>query len=391
MTIPHYDIIIAGGGLVGALCAQALKSLSLNIALVENVAPDLRMDEHYDMRSLALARVTQEYLRQLGLWTALEKTAVPIEQIRVCEEGSWATATLKAQEIKVDSLGQVVPFAHLNRTFWQTLMLDKKITVFAPDQITQITHQTDKVVVQLKNKEQQLSTQLLIIAEGGHSSLRNQLGIGAVTHDYEQSALVANVSVSMHNGVAYERFLKEGAMALLPLEGERYALIWVGAHAQTKRRCELESHLFLDELQATFGSHLGTLTRVGERQSFPLTRVIATEQVRSRVVLLGNAAHMLHPIAGQGFNLSVRDVKVLAETLQQALHDQRDVGDINVLREYCRKRQPDQQRVDYFIHGLVSLFSVHDYPLPWFRRFGLQAFSYLGPFKHRLMRFAIGG
>ena len=388
--MPRVDIAIIGGGLVGASLAVALqaeaKQRGWRICLIEPFTPGTGYQPSYDARSTALSFGSQQIYQRLGLWSQISQRAEPIKQIHVSDRGRFAAARLSAEEEGVPALGYVVENAWLGECLWQAL--DQQVVSWrSPAQVTRMQALADGYRLTL-NDGSELECNLAILAEGGRSGLREQLGIAVSTTPYGQSALIANVSPQeAHNGLAFERFTEEGPMALLPLADNRCALVWTRATLEAERLSELGDAAFLAELQHAFGYRLGSLRQVGARHLYPLALTAAKEQVRQHLVVLGNAAHSLHPIAGQGYNLSLRDTQVLAETL---LASDAPLGDLATLQGYLNSQQMDQQLTVGFSDQVTRLFSTGQPLLAAGRNLGLLGLDLLPPAKRWFARQAMG-
>ena len=388
--MPRVDIAIIGGGLVGASLAVALqaeaKQRGWSICLIEPFTPGNGYQPSYDARSTALSFGSQQIYQRLGLWQQISQRAEPIKQIHVSDRGRFAAARLSAEEEGVPALGYVVENAWLGECLWQAL--DQQVVSWrSPAQVTRMQALADGYRLTLDDGSE-LECNLAILAEGGRSGLREQLGIAVSTTPYGQSALIANVSPQeAHNGLAFERFTEEGPMALLPLADNRCALVWTRATLEAERLSELGDAAFLAELQHAFGYRLGSLRQVGARHLYPLALTAAKEQVRQHLVVLGNAAHSLHPIAGQGYNLSLRDTQVLAETL---LASDAPLGDLATLQGYLNSQQMDQQLTVGFSDQVTRLFSTGQPLLAAGRNLGLLGLDLLPPAKRWFARQAMG-
>ena len=389
----HVDVAIVGGGLVGASLACALTDVGLRVILLEKLIPSQKITADYDARSLALSSSSVHIFKQLGLWSSLQPHASAIRKIHVSERGGFGVTRLSAQEAGVDALGYVVEAQYINKTLWEKLATQSSLTVVAPATVTAL-HVGDQhaiLTINANNKPQTISAALVIAADGMQSFIREQLHISVEKRDYHQTAIIAHVTPSAKgHGVAYERFTPTGPLALLPLSSARYGVVWTVPPDMVEDLLALTDAEFLTHLQQAFGYRLGHFMRVGKRQTFPLSLQQAREQIRERVVLLGSAAHHLHPVAGQGFNLALRDVALLAATLQQAREEQQDIGALVVLKKYLAARVPEQQRVLRATDGLVRLFSNDKKSLRLLRQVGLLAFDQLGSLKHTVMRHAMG-
>jgi 2-octaprenyl-6-methoxyphenol hydroxylase len=383
-------IAIIGGGLVGASLAVALqaeaKQRGWRICLIEPFTPGNGYQPSYDARSTALSFGSQQIYQRFGLWSQISQRAEPIQQIHVSDRGRFAAARLSAEEEGVPALGYVVENAWLGECLWQAL--DPEVVSWrSPAQVTRMQALADGYQLSLDDGSE-LVCGLAILAEGGRSGLREQLGIAVSNKPYGQSALIANITPQeAHHGLAFERFTEEGPMALLPLADKRCALIWTRATLDAERLATLDDAAFLAELQQAFGYRLGSLRQVGTRHLYPLALTAAKEQVRQHLVVLGNAAHSLHPIAGQGYNLSLRDTLVLAETL---LESTAPLGDLATLQRYLSRQQVDQQLTVGFSDQVTRLFSTGQPLLAAGRNLGLLGLDLLPPAKRWFARQAMG-
>ncbi|MBV6751240.1 2-octaprenyl-6-methoxyphenyl hydroxylase [Pseudomonas chlororaphis] len=384
------NLAIIGGGLVGASLALALqagaKARGWKITLIEPFAPGDSYQPSYDARSSALSFGARQIYQRLGVWQSISPRAEPIKQIHVSDRGRFSTARLSAMEEGVPALGYVVENAWLGQCLWQAL--DQEVISWrCPAEVTHLQPLEDGYRLTLGD-ETQLDCDLAILADGGRSGLREQLGIGVRKRPYQQSALIANITTSeAHNGMAFERFTDEGPMALLPLPENRCALVWTRLGMDAQRLAALDERSFLAELQGVFGYRLGTLRQVGARHLYPLSLVEAEEQVRAHLVVLGNAAHSLHPIAGQGFNLSLRDAQALAEAL---LASTAPLGDLSTLQAYQERQRLDQQLTVGFSDQVTRLFGNAQPLVALGRNIGLLGLDLLPPAKRWFARQAMG-
>ncbi|MBB2493995.1 2-octaprenyl-6-methoxyphenyl hydroxylase [Aquipseudomonas ullengensis] len=384
------QLAIIGGGLVGASLALALqagaKARGWRILLVEPFAPGEGFQPSYDARSTALSYGSRQLYERLGIWPAISQRAEAISQIHVSDRGRLGATRLSAEDECVPALGYVVENAWLGHCLWQAL--DPEVVSWrCPAEVTRLQPLGDGYRLTL-NDDSQIDCDLAVLADGGRSGLREQLGIAVRHTPYEQSALIANVSpVEPHVGQAFERFTEHGPMALLPLADNRCALVWTRPPVDAERLQQLPDAAFLAELQAAFGYRLGALRQVGARHLYPLALVEATEQARPHLVLLGNAAHSLHPVAGQGYNLSLRDTLVLAETL---LESPAPLGDLTTLQRYLTRQQQDQALTVGFSDRLPRLFGRGESLLVAGRTLGLLGLDLLPPAKRWFARQAMG-
>lgn len=388
---------IVGGGMVGASLALGLQDCAREagwkIRLIEAQPPVKGgWQPSYDNRSTALSHGSRRLFERLGIWTDLTRRAEPIRQIHVSDQGHPGSACIHARDEGVPALGYIVDNAWLGEVLLGSLD-HQAIEWLAPARVAHARPQPGGYALDLQTPEgpQQLSSDLLIIADGGRSGLLDQLGIQRKVNPYQQVAVIANITTANgHAGVAYERFTESGPLALLPLSGQRSALVWSLPVDIAEAVAALPDVEFLQRLQMAFGFRMGGLTRVGERASYPLKLIEAEEQVRSRLVVLGNAAHSLHPIAGQGFNLSLRDAMALADTLLQARREQRDPGSLAVLQKYVEGQHADQAATVAFSHYLTQLFSNRNSTLVAGRNAGLLALDLLPSLKSLFARQGMG-
>lgn len=399
MTVPEdYDIAIIGGGLVGASLARLLASSgqAWRIALLDQRRLSEDASTHYgsdyDNRSTALAAGSVELFERLGLWPGLSRHATAIREVQVSDRGHLGGARLNADEQGREALGYVLENAWLAPCLQEAALAAPQVSHLAPVQVTALKPGARACSLTLSSQAgagtelpPSIRARLVVLADGGGSPLREQLGIGLKRTDYGQTALVANVSFSEpHRGVAYERFTADGPMALLPLDespqGRRGALIWTLPPNRARRLQNLQETPdadFLEQLQRQFGWRLGRFEQLGKRHAWPLQLVEAREQVRSRLVLLGNSAHYLHPVAGQGLNLSLRDAASLAQTLSHAREQGRDPGSLDTLEAYLNDRRWDQALTLSLSDQLVKVFSNRRAPLVALRHLGFLALDTL--------------
>ena len=384
------SLAIIGGGLVGASLALALqsgaKARGWKIVLIEPFAPGNTYQPSYDARSSALSYGARLIYERMGVWSAIAERAEPIKDIHVSDRGRFSTARLSAREEGVPALGYVVENAWLGQCLWKGL--DPEVISWrCPAEVTHMQPMETGYRLTL-NDETSLDCDLAVLADGGRSGLREQLGINVRKRPYDQSALIANITPSQpHDGMAFERFTDEGPMALLPLPDNRCALVWTRLGMDAKRLADVDERSFLRELQGVFGYRLGTLKQVGARHLYPLTLVESEEQVRPHLAVLGNAAHSLHPIAGQGFNLSLRDAQALADVL---LASDKKPGDLATLLSYQQHQTPDQQLTIGFSDQVTRLFGSDQTLISLGRNLGLLGLDLMPPAKRWFARQAMG-
>lgn len=390
---PGYDLLIVGGGMVGASLALALAGRGLRIAVVEAHPPGADTQPAYDDRAIALAYGTQRIFEALGLWPQLAAHAEPIRDIHVSDRGYFGMTRLHAVDEGVLALGQVVTARALGQVLIENLLQAPGVEVVAPARVLGFvdTGEGVRVSVDRDGLVSELDCRLLVAADGGHSTIREQLDLPVVRWQYGQSAVVTNVTPTQpHRQVAYERFTRTGPLALLPMSEGRCAVVWTVRDDQVDAVLALDDAAFLAALQERFGFRLGRFVRVGRRSSYPLSLLRARDAVRGRVAVIGNAAHTLHPIAGQGFNLGIRDVAALAEVVLDAQRDDGDIGAPAVLAAYQRWRLDEQRNTALATDGLARLFSNPLAGVGVLRNLGLLAMDCVPGAKHLLARAAMG-
>ncbi|KGJ91897.1 2-octaprenyl-6-methoxyphenyl hydroxylase [Colwellia psychrerythraea] len=442
-TSQHFDVIISGGGLSGSLMALSLSKLTkadgslLSIAIIETLAfkenSPANDNALFDARVLALSHGSAKYLAKLGAWQYLKDETCAITDIDISDRGHFAKARLTAKEYGVNALGYVIDMALIGKAQLKALAQNtksnhnsnsssaKNIHWFSPDSIADITWQDsqqegcqsqDKAIEEKANQDKQqvsvtlnsgkvLSAQLLLGCDGVQSPVRKLAKIAVSCDDYQQVALIANVTTSKaHYNKAFERFTEFGPIAMLPLNSvnsssstdgkSRCSLVWTMTPEQAQEIQKLDDDAFKIELERAFGSYLGAITHVGTRDTYPLVLLQAQQQTYHRMALIGNASHTIHPIAGQGFNLGLRDVQVMTELVAKALVTNKDIGNFALLHNYQVNRAKDQREVIQLTDSLVTLFANDLPPLVVGRNIGLQALNIISPLKSALVKKTMG-
>ena len=404
------DVAIIGGGMVGVTLALMLarELPQLQVVLVEgqrfpalDLTQPLPYTAGFDARNTALSRRTVQAFAELGLWQQLQPHATPIHQIHISDRGHFGLSRLRAEEEQVESFGQVMENAWLGVVLLAALKQCPSVTVCDGVSVSALQTLAEGATLSLQRGDDaptRLRAPLVIAADGTQSRSREWLGLGARWHDYGQTALVTTVATSLpHEHVAFERFTSDGPIALLPLPDAkdqaaqtRRSLVWALKTDEAERVLALSDEDFLQEFQRAFGRRAGRITRVGQRHAYPLQLMVAHQQAVPRAVILGNAAHSLHPVAGQGFNLCLRDVLVLVDTLREACKAGTDIGDAALLRAYEAKRIADQQQIIRFSDSLVRGFSNANPLLQLARNIGLLGFDLLPGAKPLVARYAMG-
>lgn len=396
------QVIIVGGGMVGLSLSLMLAKANIAVKLLEavkypnyddqNVAP---YHSSFDARNTALSRRSVQIYQKLGLWDALQQHATPILQVHITEQGSFGKARLIAEQEKVESFGQVIENAWLGRVLLTQVRQQPLIELIDGVQVTALTQDAEQVHIEAQRGEEilKLESKLLIAADGRDSFCRQAIGVGVDVHDYDQVAIVTTVQTSKpHEQVGFERFSALGPLALLPLPGEyRRSVVWpVKKGTESEWLGDENDQHFLSALQQTYGDRAGKFEKTGKRFSYPLSQVLAHKQAVGRVILMGNAAHTIHPVAGQGFNLCLRDADVLVRYLVNQLTASDDIGNPDNLLAYEQARLSDQQRVIKFCDTVVRGFSNQNPLLKLIRNTGLIAFDVIPGVKPLVANYAMG-
>jgi len=409
------DVLIVGGGLAGLSMAAGLSSLPLNITIIEFASSPLgfgsegelskarqtKYSPSFDDRALALSIASIKILNNIGVLAAADiESCTPIEHIHVSDRGHMGMLRMAATEVDEDCLGRVIPAPLLGQKLKQFIASKNytaTIELIDQSQVNQIQHQVDKAVVKISSNEDNnqikaiFDCKTVILADGGRSTLAEKIGLPATKTDYEQVGILANVVVSKnHQNTAFERFTETGPLALLPLKNNEFKLVWTVKPKEQETLLAMTDEKFLSSLQQRFGQRAGYFEKVSQRVAYPMIANERAQIVSGRVALIGNAAHSLHPIAGQGFNLGLRDVACLAEILASQLAQELDLGDANALMSYQSARQDDIKHTASFTDQLVKTFSTSTKPVAIFRTIGLLALDRRPMLKRQLMRKLMG-
>ena len=381
MSDRHYDIVIAGGGMIGTSLALALAPLGLRVAVIEAVARKAAAQPSFDDRSTALSRSTQRMFEAMGLWPDIVAASTPIRGIHVSDQGRFGFSHIDASEQGVAALGYVVINRVLGGVLQNALDDLEGVDVICPARIVGIDLAPDRAtanVVDADGDERALSCKLLVASDGANSVVRAMMGITAQKSDYGQRAVIGNLLPEKDiNCMAYERFTQQGPLAILPVAAGRAGFVWTVAEADADRIMALDDSAFLEELQEQFGYRLGTFSRVGKRASYPLVLSKAIRLTATRSVLIGNSAHGLHPVSAQGFNLGMRDVAAIVDCIADGRSADKafDTGNATMLEQYASWRKSDQKKLVRFTDGLVKLFGSERRPLRTLRNIGMLGFD----------------
>ena len=380
-----FDVVIVGGGLAGAGLAAALRGYRGRVALIEARPPEVLRRDTFDERNIALADLSRRILDTLGLWDALAVHASPIREIHVSEKGVFGSTRICAEREGLDALAWTLPHRVLGGVLHHGF---DGVEVIEPAAATRFTRRQRGVTltVEQAGARREIDARLLVLADGG-GALRTAAGLDAETRDYGQAAVVFNAETEIAPGdVAYERFTSHGPLAVLPLGGARCGVVWTHAEVQAEAVAALPDERFIRALQLDFGSRLGRVLRVGKRSVFPLRLARVSRMAADRVVVLGNAAHTLHPVAGQNFNLTLRDVAALAESVFAAA----DPGAPEVLAAWQARRRADVKRVACFTDFLARAFTRRWRALAPLRGAALLGFDLFPPLRRAVVRRSLG-
>jgi 2-octaprenyl-6-methoxyphenol hydroxylase len=375
--------------MVGASFALALRATKLRALLIESVSPDSAAQPSFDERTTALGNGSRQIFESLGVWPKMAPDAAPIRSIHVSDAGRFGVARLDAAEQGVEAFGYVVPNRAIGRVLWEALRQAPNVTLAVPAQVRSATLRDDSVLLDLDGADDTgIRASVAVAADGAGSVLRASAGIEADVEDYEQVAIVVNtVTDRPNNGEAFERFTPSGPLAVLPIAGGGYTVVWAVRPARAAELMALDESQFAAELLSVFGWRVGRFTRIGKRNTYPLALSRAAETVAGRVVLIGNAAQALHPVAGQGFNLGLRDAATLAEMLAGATA----APDFTeMLKRFSDWRAEDRKGVTRFTDSLVKLFGSDLPGLGMVRNFGLLLFDLSPAAKRALSRVSWG-
>ncbi|MGB0894663.1 MAG: 2-octaprenyl-6-methoxyphenyl hydroxylase [Parashewanella sp.] len=397
-NLQHFDVAIVGGAMVGSVLALGLEQLSrqlkrnLNIALIEAFKPK-DMHPGFDARAIALAEGSIQSLVRLGVWQEIKALGTAIKHIHVSDRGHFGMTNLYAQDFGLEAMGEVI---ELNPVGYQLYSLLEKsnVTLFCPAQLSKLTPTAQFHQLQLDDGSE-FAASLVVGADGAQSKVRQALNVEQQTIDFNQSAVIANVSIDeAHNHQAWERFTENGPLALLPMSSsqgqDRLSLVWAMQPEQATEIAKLPETTFLEQLQQAFGFRAGKFTSVGERHCYPLKLTYLQRPIYHRCVFVGNAAQTLHPIAGQGFNLGLRDIDCLLSVIKNALLSDEDLGATSVTHEYLKGRTQDRTKTIDRIEWLVRGFSNNYWPMVIGRSLGLRMLSWLPPLKSPVARKAMG-
>ena len=391
MSMQQFDVVIVGGGMIGSSLALALQNLPLKVALVEPFAPIDDEAPGFDARAIALSRTTAKILRSLDLWSEIKPDATAIQHIHVSDKGRMGLCHFSAAEVNLPAMGYVVELQNVARVMHKALQ-NSDVNLFCPASLATIQPAESGYELSIINGDDSFQCQasLVIAADGGRSQIRDSLNIPFTTKTYNQSAIISTLSTQKaHQYRAYERFTDNGPVAFLPLSDNRISMVWMVTPEEAKRLMTTEAPEFIAELQQAFGQRLGNIERLGERYCYPLN-LVQTDWQKPGLIFVGNAAQSLHPIAGQGFNLGLRDVADLVDVMRDACIAGENPGAESVCNRYHAIRAQDKSHIVTLTDALARLFANPSPLLSLPRNVLLGSLSLMPEVRHQFTQFAMG-
>jgi len=386
----EFDVLIVGGGMVGAAVACALGGSSLKVGLVEKAMPEAFLPEQeHDMRVSALSIASKHILETVGAWdTVLEMRSCPFKRMRV-----WETAgdtEFNCDNINYEALGYIVENRVTQLALLKRAQQFSNVQLLCPVTIKQITYQNGQGSVELDDGEV-ISAQVIVGADGGQSRVRQTVGLGVTSWDYQQHAMVINVETDYEQqDITWQRFVPTGPQAFLPLSGRNGSIVWYNTPNEVSRLKKISEQELITEMTETFPDCLGKINKILGVASFPLKRQHAQEYVKQGVALVGDAAHMINPLAGQGVNIGLLDAAMLAEVLLEASDKGKNIADISVLKRYERLRRNENLKMMTVMDLFYRVFSNKVLPVKFLRNLGLGLAERITPLKNKVMRGAMG-
>ncbi|GAB4346000.1 MAG: 2-octaprenyl-3-methyl-6-methoxy-1,4-benzoquinol hydroxylase [Gammaproteobacteria bacterium] len=386
----HFDLVVVGAGMVGAALACSLRDAPLRIAIIEGTPPTLPAEGQIDLRVSAISRASEHLLEETGVWEALQSFATPYLHMRVWDSGGHGSTTFSADELGEPNLGHIVENRRIQTALWERLASQDNTERFCPALLKRLEPGEGEITIGLDDGRR-LTARLVVGADGGRSRVRELTGIRTIGRSYGQKTIVGNVHTSRHHQyTAWQRFLPTGPVAFLPLHDGGCSIAWHTQSDEADRLMALDEKPFCEELTRATGQVLGVVESIGPRGCFPLHRQHAESYHRGRVVLVGDAAHTIHPLAGQGVNLGFLDALALGEELRQLAADGRDMADAAALTRYERRRRPHNLAIMGLMDLFADVFASERAPLRWARNLGLNVADHAGPIKQRVIRYAMG-
>jgi 2-octaprenyl-6-methoxyphenol hydroxylase len=388
-----YDVIIVGGGMVGMAAAIVMSKLNLKTCLLENTETENNQHPSYDDRTLVVNRASQCFWKNIGIWDSLKEQLIPIDKVHVSNKGHFGTVVFEKDDLKVSALAHIIEAKVLGMALKNKIETLDTIKVICPAQMQSFNSfdQALEVKYKIKGESHTISSQLMLAADGVQSTIRSQLNLETKVKSYQRTAIICNITPEYkHNNCAYERLTKTGPTAMLPFVNNRCGFVWSVEEHSADGILELSDADFIKAAQKQFGYRLGSFMKVGRRSSYPLYLIEVPEQVKSRVILLGNAAHAMSPVSAQGLNLAVRDVAALNDVISQCLTNNDDLGSDKCLNLYQSSINKDQKQTMRYTDDLMGWFKIDESMVNTFRSAGLIAMDQLTPVKSELFTRASG-
>jgi 2-octaprenylphenol hydroxylase len=390
--VDRFDVLIVGGGMVGTTLACALKHSGMKIGLIEAQSPaDIRADDPVDLRVSAITRASQQVFTALGAWPGMAARRIsPFREMHVWDAGGEGRIHFDAAELGEDALGHIIENAVVQQALWETLQAGGGVELLCPASVSSLRRDEDGICCHLQDGRE-LRARLLVGADGAQSRVRHFARVQARGWPYDQQALVATVVTEhSHRETAWQRFLPNGPLAFLPLHDGRSSIVWSTTPQQAKQLLAEDDETFCRQLELAFAATLGRIESCGERAAFPLRLQYVDTYVQPGLALIGDAAHTVHPLAGQGVNLGILDAASLAEVLLEARAQGKDIAALKVLRRYERWRKGHNLMMMATMDGFKRLFGATWEPLRWMRNAGLNLTNVLPPVKQLIMNHAMG-
>lgn len=393
MTMPSSDIVIVGGGLVGMAAALALSNYPITITLIENTETIKESHPSYDDRTLVVNRASIRFWKNLGVWQGLSENLTPIKKVHVSNKGHFGSVNFEAKDYNIDSLACIVEAKKIGVKLKAKIQSLENISIICPAQVTNFIKEPSGIQISYSQQgsSKSIFCKLMLAADGAQSQIRTKLGLKTNIKSYNRTAIVCNITPeNKHKNCAYERLTQYGPTAMLPFVKNRCGFVWTVEEEKAVEILSLSDGDFLKQAQQQFGYRLGRLLKVGKRNSYPLYLVTVPLQVKSRTILLGNAAHSMSPVSAQGLNLAIRDVASLVDVLENALNKDLDIGSQMVLDNYQEIVESDQTQTIQYTDDLMSWFKINNPIVNNFRSLGMFAFDQVSHLKCELFTKASG-
>ena len=386
----NYDVCVVGGGMVGAAVGCCLGNSSLRVAVIERALPEaFSPDQAHDLRVSALSIASRNIMQMVGAWDGVtSRRYCPFRRMRVWE--AQGDAEFNSKDIKRDELGYIVENRITQLAFLERLSAFKNIDLICPSEIKKISYIANQPEIEMDNGSV-LSPRLLVAADGGQSKVRQAVGLGVTSWDYQQHAMVIYIETEYgQQDITWQHFVPSGPQAFLPLSGNFGSVVWYNSPDEVNRLKALSHGALLAELTQTFPDCLGEVKRVIATASFPLKRQHAQSYIKPGVVLVGDAAHMINPLAGQGVNIGLLDAAALAQVLVEANDKGQDIASLAVLQRYEKMRRNENLKMMTIMDAFYRVFSNKVLPLKLLRNLGLGIAERVTPVKNKVMRQAMG-